>query len=212
MGQLVGNSNSRVIAAVFCFAMLLYCSPAPSQTSNKHCFTVEETFYKVHDLRATPETKPIKHCYSEKDHPYRYSIVDIPLSLAVGTVHTPEFSPRKTSWHWIMIQAEKPLPTRQMRCMMAVADDSPESWKDCPLSDRLLRADWTVWEDGQMASSGSSTTHADDAYTTDNIFKFLGKFPALAGHKYVLEVKFTNDGTPLNVANPHLIVTKIGEE
>jgi hypothetical protein len=49
-------------------------------------------------------------------------------------------------------------------------------------------------------------------YTKENIFKFLGKFPALSGHKYVLEVKFTKDGTPLNVANPHLIVTKIGDE
>jgi len=96
--------------------------------------------------------------------------------------------------------------------MMAVDDDSPASWKDCPLSDRLLRADWTVWENGKIASSGSSTTHADDIYTKDNIFKFLGKFPALLGKKYVLEVKFTKDGTPLNVANPHLIVTKIGDE
>ena len=76
----------------------------------------------------------------------------------------------------------------------------------------LLRADWTVWSEGQVVSSGSSTTHADDKYTKENIFKFLGKFPALTGKKYVLEVKFTKDGTPLNVANPHLIVTKIGYE
>jgi hypothetical protein len=27
-----------------------------------------------------------------------------------------------------------------------------------------------------------------------------------SGKKYVVEVKFTKDGTPLNVANPHLIV------
>jgi hypothetical protein len=172
---------------------------------------VEETFYRIHDLKVTPEIKPIKHCYSDKDHPYRYSVVDIPVSLAVGTVRTPEFSP-PSSWYWILVQVEKPLPTKQMGCMMAVADDSPGSWKDCPLSDRLLRADWTVWEDGKIASSGSSTTHADDIYTRDNIFKFLGKFPALSGHKYVLGVKFTKDGTPLNAANPHLIVTKIGEE
>jgi hypothetical protein len=160
----------------------------------------------------TEETRPIKHCYSDKDHPYRYSVVDIPVSLAVGSVRTPEFSPAKSSWHWIMVQVEKPLPTKQMVCMMTTADDSPESWKNCPLSDRLLQADWTVWEDGKIASSGSSTTHADAKYAKDNIFKFLGKFPALSGHKYVLEVKFTKDGTPLNVANPHLIVTKIGDE
>jgi hypothetical protein len=179
--------------------------------NGKRCYTVEETFYRVHDLKVTTQIKPIKHCYSDKDHPYRYSVVDIPVSLAMGTVRTPEFSP-PSSWYWILIQVEKPLPTKQLGCMMAVADDSPSSWEECPLSNRLLRADWTVWGDGSIVLSGSSTTHAGDKYTTDNIFKFLGKFPALAGKKYVLEVKFIKDGTPLDVANPHLIITKIGNE
>ncbi len=192
--------------------MLLYSSPARSQENNKRCYSVNEPFYKGHYPKITEEIRPIKHCYSDKDHPYRYSMVDMPVSLAVGTIQTPEFSPRKTAWHRIMVQVEKPLPTKEIACMMAVANDSPGSWRDCPLSDRLLRADWTVWEDGKVATNGSSTTYAGDAYTRDNIFKFLGDFPALSGHKYVLEVKFTKDGTALNVANPHLIITKTGEE
>ncbi len=211
MEQLVRNSYGTVIAALFCFAVLLYSAPARGQNSDKRCYTVEETFHKIHDLKMTPEIKPIKHCYSDKDHPYRYSVVDIPVSLAVGTVRTPEFSP-PSSWYWIMVQVEKPFPTPQMVCMMTTADDSPESWKDCPLNDRLLRADWTVWEDGKITYSGSSTTHAAGMYPKDNIFKFLGSFATLPGKKYVLEVKFTKDGTPLNVANPHLIVTKIGDQ
>jgi hypothetical protein len=153
---------------------------------------------------------PCASARSHPAHPYRYSVVDIPVSLAVGTVRTPEFSPA-THWYWIMVQVEKPLPFNQMQCMMGVTTNSFDS-KDCTSDDPLLRADWTVWEDGKIASSGSSTTKADDMYTKENIFKFLGKFPALSGHKYVLEVKFTKDGTPLNVANPHLIVTKTGEE
>lgn len=110
-----------------------------------------------------------------------------------------------------MVQVEKPLPFQQMTCMMGVTSGPLES-KNCTSEDPLLRADWTVWEDDQVVSSGSSTTKADAKYTKENIFKFLGKFPALAGKKYVMEVKFTKDGTPLNVANPHLIVTKIGDE
>jgi hypothetical protein len=200
-----------IIGSALGATLIAPAAQASGQGSNKRCYSVEEPSYKIHDLKVTNETKPIKHCYSDKDHPYRYSVVDIPVSLAVGSVRTPEFSP-PSSWYWIMVQVEKPLPTKQMGCMMAVETDSPDSWKDCPLSDRLLRADWTVWEDGKIASSGSSTTHADAAFTTDSIFKFLGKFPALSGKKYELEVKFTKDGTPLNVANPHLIVTKIGYE
>jgi len=212
MKRVIRNNYGTAVAALFCFAMLLFvAAPARGQDSNKRCYTVDETLYKIHDLKSTPEIKPIKHCYSDKDHPYRYSVVDIPVSLAEGTVRTPEFSP-PTHWYWIMVEVEKPLPTKQMGCMMAVADDSPQSLQDCPLTDRLLRADWTVLEDGQVVKNGSSTTHAAGKYTTDNIFKFLGSFPATSGKKYVVEVKFTKDGTPLNVANPHLIVVKQGEE
>lgn len=202
---------SSECATVFGFVALLCTVSAYGQGGNKRCITVDETFYKIHHLEVTSEIKPIKHCYSEKGHPYRYSVVDIPASLAMGTIRTPEFTP-PSSWYWILLQVEKPLPTKQMACMMAVDDDSPQSWKDCPIGDRLLRADWILWEDGKVSFSGSSTTHADAKYTRDNVFKFLGKFPAQSGKKYVLEVKFTKDGTPLNAANPHLIVTKIGDE
>jgi hypothetical protein len=95
--------------------------------------------------------------------------------------------------------------------MMGVTT-GPLDKKGCSSDGPLLRADGTVWEDGQIASSGSSTTEADAKFTKENIFKFLGKFPALSGKKYVLEVTFTKDGTRLNVANPHLIITKIGDE
>jgi hypothetical protein len=205
------NWMSAKLLAVLCFAALTLCARVQGQTSNKRCYSVDETFYKIKNLKVTTQIKPIKHCYSDKDHPYRYSVVDIPVSLTEGTVRTPEFSP-PASWYWTMVQIEKPFPTKQMACMMAVENDSPQSWTDCPLSDRLLRADWTAWEDGKIISGGSSTTHAAGIYENDYIFKFLGKFPALAGHKYVLEVKFTKDATPLNIANPHLIITKIGNE
>jgi hypothetical protein len=147
---------------------------------------------------------------SHKEHPYRYSILDMPVSLAAGTVRTPEFSVGG-HWYWIMIQVEKPLPFMQMVCMMGVTT-SPLDLKDCSSNDPLLRADWTVWDQGHLVASGSSTTKADDMYTNKYIFKFLGSFAGEAEKKYVMEVKFTKDGTPLNVANPHLIVVKQGEE
>jgi hypothetical protein len=42
--------------------------------------------------------------------------------------------------------------------------------------------------------------------------KFLGSFPTLPGKKYVVEVKFAKDGTPLNLADPHLIVIQEGDQ
>src|SRR5579862_3496054 len=74
---------------------------------------------------------------SRKEHPYRYSVVDMAISVAVGTVRTPEFSP-VTHWYWIMLQAEKPLPFEKMRCMMGVTTSPLDS--DCNTDDPLLRA------------------------------------------------------------------------
>ena len=147
---------------------------------------------------------------SHKDHPYRYSAVDMPVSLAIGTVQTPEFSVA-SHWYWIMVQVEKPLPFQQMECMMGVTAGPLDS-KDCSSNDPLLRADWTVWDGEHIVDQGSSTTVADSKIGGHHIFKFLGKFIGESGRKYILKVKFTKDGTPLNVANPHLIVTKIGDE
>jgi len=142
----------------------------------------------------------------DKDHPYRRSDVDMPVSLAVGTVRTPEFPVIKMGYV-IMIQAEKHLPFKQLVCMMGVTAN-PFERADCTSNDPLLRADWTVWDEDRIVKSGSSTTHADDAYTKQYIVKYLGNFLGEAGKKYVVEVRFTKDGTPLNVNNPHLIVTQ----
>lgn len=142
-------------------------------------------------------------------HPYRYSVVDMPVSLAVGTVRTPEFAP-PAHWYWIMLQVEKPLPFRDMQCMTGV-EDGTDDFKDCP-KEPLIDADWTVLSDGQVMDHGSSSGFGGAKFTKDYIFKFLGSFSTLPDKKYVVEVKFTKDGTPLNVANPHLIVVKQGDE
>src|SRR5438105_4419057 len=71
-----------------------------------------------------------------KEHPYRYSALDIPVSLAVGTVRTPEFSVVK-QWYWILVQVEKPLPFQRMRCMMGVTSGVPIDSNDCLPDDPL---------------------------------------------------------------------------
>jgi hypothetical protein len=139
----------------------------------------------------------------------------VPVSLAIGTVQTPEFSV-SSLWYWIMVQVEVPLPIqqthfRQMQCRMGVTSGGLDT-KDCSSDDPLLRADWTVWDGEHIVDQGSSTTVAAAKTGDHHIFKVLGKFRGESGRKYILKVKFTKDGTPLDVANPHLIITKIGDE
>lgn len=143
---------------------------------------------------------------NRKQYPQKYSSVYMPISLAAGRVRTPEFAVEKHSqWYDIMLQVERPFPFRRMKCMLGTASGSFER-KDCEKDDPLVRADWTVWEDGYIVNWGSMPDEDGAIYTDKNIFKQVGFFPLEAGKRYVVQVHFTKDGSPLNVANPHLIV------
>jgi hypothetical protein len=141
---------------------------------------------------------------NRKLHRYKHSDVDMPLSLVLGTVQTPEFSVT-SEWYDIIVQVEKPLPFLQMRCMMGVTLGPLDS-KDCSSNDPLLQADWTVWDGEHLVGNGSIPDRCACAFEDKHIYKSLGSFAGEAGKKYIVQVRFTKDGTPLNVANPHLIV------
>jgi hypothetical protein len=128
----------------------------------------------------------------------------MPVSLAVGTVRTPEF-PVVAQWYDILIQVEKPLPFLQMTCMMGVTL-GPFDLKYCGSNDPLLRADWTVRDGGHIVDQGSNLNRCACKFEDKHIYRFLGSFAGEAGEKYAVEVKFTRNGTPLNIANPHLII------
>lgn len=139
-----------------------------------------------------------------KEHPYRYSDVDIPVSLAVGTARTPEFAVKHEAY-FIMIQAEKKhLSFLDLRCMMGVTAGPLEA-SECT-KEPILKANWTVLDGEHIVAHGTNRTESDDEYTDKYLFKFLGKFMGETDKKYIVEVKFTKDGSSLNVTNPHLIV------
>lgn len=141
-----------------------------------------------------------------KKYPQKYAAVYMPISLAAGRVRTPEFPVKKQSqWYDIMLQVEKPLPFRRMECMVGATSGGLDK-KDCEKDDPIVRADWTVWEDGWIVEWGSTRDCCGSIFTKENIYKQIGSFPLETGKNYVVQVHFTKDGSPLNVANPHLIV------
>ena len=141
-----------------------------------------------------------------KPHKYRHSEVDMPVSLAIGTVRTPEFAVKREAY-FIMIQAQKRLSFVDIQCMMGLMS-GPTALSECT-KQRVLQADWTVLDDGHIVARGSDSGEGEAKYTDEYLFKFIGKFVGESGKKYVIEVKFTKDGTPLNVTNPHLIVIAV---
>ncbi len=127
----------------------------------------------------------------------------MPVSLAEGTVRTPEF-PVKRQAYLIMIRAEKRLPLADMNCMMGLTTGPLDS-TNCD-KEPLLQADWTVWDNGQFVHRGKAHLRDGGGWAKDSIDKYLGNFVGKAKKKYVLEVKFMKDGSRLNVTNPRLIV------
>jgi hypothetical protein len=133
------------------------------------------------------------------------------VSLAIGTVRTPEF-PVVSEWYFIMIQVDQPRGEpmaryKEMWCMMGLPSNPAEK-AECR-EPPLLQTDWSVWDDENQIAKGSNRLEAADMYTVDHMWKFLGQFPGEAGKKYVVEVKFKRDGSPLNVGNPRLIVIRV---
>jgi hypothetical protein len=137
----------------------------------------------------------------------RKPVLDTPISLAVGTIRTPEF-PVKHEAYTISIQVERKLSPAELNCMMGV---KPYSWAQdhCGMLhiETLLEAEWTVW-DGDHAVGHGSVRGVDSHVTGTKglLSKQIGGFVGEKDKRYLLEVRFTKDGTPLNVTNPHLIV------
>jgi hypothetical protein len=109
-----------------------------------------------------------------------------------------------------MLQFEKPLPFRDMQCMTGVEDGMDDS-KECA-REPLVDLNWKVLSEGQVVYQGSSSGFGGAEFTAEYIFKFLGDFSTQPGKKYIVELKFTKDGAPLDIANPHLIVIQVGKE
>jgi hypothetical protein len=136
----------------------------------------------------------------------RRPVLDTPISLAVGTIRTPEF-PVKHEVYTISIQLERTLPPTELNCMIG-AKPFPWIQDHCGMLhiDTLLEADWTVWDGDHAVAQGS--VHGVDSHVTatkELLSKQIGDF-VVKRIRDLLEVRFTKDGTPLNVTNPHLIV------
>jgi hypothetical protein len=133
----------------------------------------------------------------------RKPAVDMPISLVLGIVRTAEF-PVQRQPYLIMIRTKKHLPFHDLNCMLGLETALPDP--KCS-QEPLLQADWVLWDQGQVVDHGS--VHSRDgrgAWADASIDRLLGQFVGERNKKYVLEVKFTKDGSALNVTNPHLIV------
>lgn len=138
------------------------------------------------------------------DHPYRDAVVDMPVSLARGTVRTPEFS-AKHKIYFISIEAQWLLPTVELRCKMGFGVVPPS---DHCKSEVVLGGKWRVLEGDRIVAQGSIERISREFEAgKDYLRRYIGYFNGESKHRYTVEVTFTEDGSSLNATNPRLIVS-----
>lgn len=133
--------------------------------------------------------------------------IDMPISLAAGTVRTPEFIAKKKFYN-IDIDARWLLPADELRCRMGFEvspSDNHCKWES------LLDLRWRVLDEDRVVAEGytkgrSQAFEADSQSLTRNIGDFKGE----AHHRYVVELTFTKDASVLNSTQPRLIVEPPG--
>src|ERR1039458_9165008 len=142
-------------------------------------------------------------------HTWRRPEIQVPISLAIGTVRTPPFHVKKADYA-IIIQVARRLPFGDLKCMFRAP-----AWSggvaDCS-GDTLLQEEWKVLDENkQVVAQGSEVERGTrSAIGNDYLLKYIGNFRGERGRTYTLEVKFTRDGSALNVCDPQLIVMRTG--
>lgn len=133
--------------------------------------------------------------------------IRMPISLAAGTVRTPEFA-GKRKYYNIFLEAKWLIPTEELRCRMGFAVSPSDN--HCKL-EPLLAIKWKVLDGQKVVAEGidegrSTSFEADrDALTRD-----VGSFRGEGGHRYVVELTFLKDASLLNATQPRLVVEPPG--
>jgi hypothetical protein len=135
----------------------------------------------------------------------------MPVSLAVGTVRTPEFFVKSADYD-ILIRVKRGLPLGQLECMMSITRNKGVDHCTMFHFDTVLGAEWTVWDGKNAVAQGSVQGKEFGGYSNDTLDRSIGTFSGEANKKYVVEVKFTKDGTILNEFKPRLIVQLVFSE
>jgi hypothetical protein len=130
----------------------------------------------------------------------------MPVSLEEGTtVRTPEFLVKNIGYN-IAIRVNRGLPIGQLTCM--IGGNMAPNKSHCAMFhfDLVVEAEWKVLDGERIVAQGKATGFGDMAWSDEIIDRYLGEFTGETNKKYVVEVKFTKDGTPLKGLNPRLVV------
>ena len=131
--------------------------------------------------------------------------MDLPTSLAIGTVRTPEFRVKHKVYR-ILLRVESNAPMRDVSCLLGTDWSSIGIKCDKEPLDQepIIEGTWIIWDGANKVAEGSVSGGDGNGETPYE--RELGHFIGEAKKSYTLEVTFTKDGGPLKGMNPHLVV------
>lgn len=128
--------------------------------------------------------------------------VDIPTSLTVGHIRTPEFKINQNAFYEIDIEAERNIPFETLNCLLGVESIYPERCKNTP---SVIRASWILTSNGTAIAHGSSDDFKGGGWS-NTVSREIGNFNLERGKRYVLDVDIVTAGTLLQATHPRLKV------
>jgi hypothetical protein len=129
--------------------------------------------------------------------------LDIPVTLSVGHIRTPDFKTSVDIPYDIDIAFDSGIPLDKLNCLIGMNLQSVQPCTDQP---SVLKVNWTLVRDDQNIASGSSTETGRASYSYNKTARHIGGFHAENGRKYRLELDVLQDGAQLGRANPRLQV------
>jgi len=130
----------------------------------------------------------------------------MPISLALGTVRTPEFLVKHKTYT-MEIRSQWRLPTHALQCRMGFTLIPTDPASNTCRVEPLIELEWSVFDGDRVVAHGSDEGWSNSfAAGSSYLSRYIGHFMGEAKHKYVVAVKFTKDGSELNVTNPRLVI------
>ena len=129
--------------------------------------------------------------------------LDIPVSLSVGHIRTPDFRTSVAIPYDVDIAFDSGIPLDELNCLIGM---NLKSVQPCTGQPPVLNVNWKVVSDGQTVASGSSTETGGAGYSYHKAARHIGGFRAENGRTYRLDLDVLQDGTRLVRANPRLEV------
>jgi len=129
--------------------------------------------------------------------------ITVPIRLRAGEFASLEFTTNATAGYDILLEVDRKIAFDRTVCLLGLAYG--DEARRCPGIPEVLDLRWTVRSQGRVIASEPIEAVRQGTYS-DTIARRIGRFDAVEGQRYAVEVSVLRDGSELDPTNPRLIV------